>query len=65
MARRLVISTICPLCGNKVEEVPDRVLKQNPHHKNAEFVVTNTGRKQYIHTSCWNKMIEKQKKKVR
>lgn len=60
MARRLIIRTKCPLCGDQVEEVPDGVLKRKPHHNNAEFVVTRTGYKQYIHTSCWYEMIKKQ-----
>lgn len=62
MARRLIIRTKCPLCGEMVDEVPDGVLKQNPHYNNAEFVVTRTGYKQYIHSSCWYGMIEEQKK---
>ena len=40
MARRLIVRTRCPLCGEQVKEVPDGILKKNPHHKNAEFVVT-------------------------
>lgn len=61
MARRLIINNKCPLCGEPVETVPDGVLKQNPHHNNAEFVVTRTGFKQYIHSSCWYKMIEEKR----
>lgn len=63
MSRRLIIRTRCPICGEEVEPVPDGVLKQNPHFKNTEMVVTRTGYKQYIHTSCWYGMIEEQKKK--
>lgn len=44
-----------------MEPVPDGVLKKNPHHNNTEMVVTRTGYKQYIHTSCWYGMIEEQK----
>ena len=65
MARRLIVRTRCPLCGDYVEEVPDGILKKNPHHKNAEFVVTNSGYKQYIHTSCWYGMIANQKEMTR
>ena len=60
---RLIVRTRCPICGNQVEPVPDGVLKKNPHHNNTEMVVTRTGYKQYIHTSCWYGMIEEQKKK--
>lgn len=61
MAKRLIVRTKCPLCGGQVEEVPDSVLKRNPHYHNAEMVVTRTGYKQYIHSSCWYDMIAKQK----
>lgn len=61
MAKRLLIVDRCPLCGKGVERVPDGVLKLNPHHKNAEMVVTRTGIKQYIHTSCWTSMIEEKR----
>lgn len=40
MARRLTVRTRCPLCGERVEEILDGILKKNSHHKNAEFVVT-------------------------
>ena len=58
MARRLIVVPRCPLCGEHVEQVPDGVLKQHPHMNNAEMVVTRTGFKQYIHTSCWYDMIK-------
>jgi uncharacterized protein with PIN domain len=58
MGARLIVNHRCPLCGGEVEPVPDGVLKQNPHHNNAELVVTKRGLKQYIHTSCWYDMIE-------
>ena len=58
MTRRMIVNTRCPLCGGHVEQVPDSVLKQNPHQNNCEMVVTKRGLKQYIHTSCWNDMIE-------
>ena len=61
MGRRLLIIKKCPLCGNEVEQVPDGVLKKNPHHNNAELVVTKTGLKQYIHTSCWYGMIKEKR----
>lgn len=61
MARRLLTITRCPLCGKKVDQVPDAVLRKDPHHNNAELVVTKTGLKQYIHTSCWYKMIEEKR----
>lgn len=61
MARRLIIRTTCPLCGKQVEAVPDGVLKQQPGMIDAEMVVTRSGYKQYIHSSCWYDMIAEQK----
>ena len=61
MTRRLIIRTICPLCGKQVEAVPDGVLKQQPGMNDAEMVVTRSGCKQYIHSSCWYDMIAEQK----
>ena len=61
MGRRLLINCKCLLCGEDVEQVPDAILKQNPHHNNAELVVTKRGLKQYIHTSCWYDMIKNHK----
>ena len=58
MGRRLLINNRCPLCGDHVQMVADSVLKKNPHQNNCEIVVTKRGLKQYIHTSCWNDMIE-------
>ena len=64
MAIKLLVIAKCPFCHDYVEEVPDGVLKREPHHHNAEFVVTHSGHKQYIHTSCWNEMIKKQKGEI-
>lgn len=61
MARRLITVSRCPLCGEEVEQVPDGVLRRTPHVNNCEMVVTRTGFKQYIHTSCWNSMIEEKR----
>lgn len=61
MGRRLLVNTRCPLCSKDVEQVPDGVLKQNPHYHNAELVVTKTGIKQYIHSSCWYDMIKEKR----
>ena len=61
MGKRLRINTKCPLCGEEVEQVPDSILKQNPHYHNAELVVTRTGIKQYIHSSCWYNMIKERR----
>ena len=61
MARRLIVNDRCPLCGDRVEQVPDGILKKNPHFHNTEMVVTRTGIKQYIHSSCWYKMIEEKR----
>lgn len=61
MGRRLITNNRCPLCSKAVEAVPDAFLKQNPHYHDAEMVVTRTGIKQYIHSSCWYKMIEEKR----
>ena len=63
MARRLTIRTTCPLCGKQVEAVPDNALKQQPGMFDAEMVVTRSGCKQYIHSSCWYDMIAEQKER--
>lgn len=62
MIRRLIVRTRCPLCGEQVDPVPDSVLKQKPGTNDAEMVVTHSGYKQYIHSSCWYGMIAEQKK---
>lgn len=61
MARHLIVITRCPLCGKNVEQVPDGILKKNPHHNDTEMVVTRTGLKQYIHSSCWYNMIKERR----
>ena len=61
MARKLITVTRCPLCGEQVEQIPDAILKQNPGQGNAELVVTRTGLKQYIHSSCWYSMIDEKR----
>ena len=53
MVRRLIIRTTCPLCGEQVE----------PGMIDAEIVVTRSGYKQYIHSSCWYGMIAEQKER--
>ena len=63
MTHRLIIRTTCPLCGKQVEAVPDGVLKQQPGMIDAEIVVTRSGYKQYIHSSCWCGMIAEQKER--
>ena len=57
MGKRLITVNRCPLCGNHVEEVPPTILMKNPNDYDAEIVITKTGLKQYIHTSCWTTMI--------
>lgn len=61
MGRKLIVNCKCPLCGEEVEQVADGILKQRPGTNNAELVVTRTGIKQYIHSSCWYKMIEEKR----
>ena len=63
MARRLIIKNRCSICGDQVDIVPDGILKKEPHYNNVEYVVTHTGYKQYIHSSCWYGMIEEQQKR--
>lgn len=61
MTRRLIINTTCPLCGKQVEAVSDDILQKQPGLNDAEMVVTRSGYKQYIHSSCWYGMIAEQK----
>lgn len=61
MAKRLIVVNKCPLCGEEVEQVQDSILKKTPGFRNAELVITRTGFKQYIHSSCWYKMIEEKR----
>jgi hypothetical protein len=49
------------LCGKPVDAVPDGILKANPRYHDAEMVVTRTGLKQYIHSSCWYDMIKEKR----
>ncbi len=56
--KRLTVNNKCPLSGKEVEAIPDSILKQHPHMNDTELVVTRTGIKQYIYSSCWYKMIE-------
>ena len=51
MTRRLIIRTTCPLCGKQVESGTN----------DAEMIVSRSGCKQYIHSSCWYGMIAEQK----
>lgn len=44
-----------------MQEVPPSVLVKNPGQSDAELVITKTGIKQYIHSSCWYKMIEEKR----
>lgn len=61
MARRLIINNRCPLCGEPVEIVMDAMLKKHPDDYDAEMVLTKRGLKQYLHSSCWNKMIREKR----
>lgn len=61
MARRLITNIRCPICSEVVKQVPDAVLKNQPGYDDAELVITRTGIKQYIHHSCWYKMIEEKR----
>lgn len=61
MGKRLIVNNRCPLCSEPVDIFPDAVLKNNPGYNNTELVVTRTGIKQYIHSSCWYKMIEEKR----
>lgn len=61
MARRLIVITKCPICGENVKPVSDGILKQNPGANDVEMVVTRTGLKQYLHSSCWYTMIKERR----
>lgn len=61
MGRRLRTNTRCPLCGEHVTEVSPAILNKNPGTSDAELVITRSGIKQYIHHSCWYKMIEEKR----
>lgn len=58
MARRMLTNTRCPICGDFVSEVPPALLQKKPHHNDAELIVTKRGLKQYVHSSCWYKMVK-------
>ena len=62
MARRFIVRNRCWICGEVVDVVPDGILRSQPHYNNVEYVVTHSGYKQYLHSSCWYGMIEEQKK---
>ncbi len=61
MAKRLILNTTCPICGEGVDPVSPAMLMKNPHHNNAELVITRSGVKQYIHSSCWYDMIKEKR----
>ena len=61
MSKRLILNTRCPLCGGHVEAIPPSMLMKHPGQGDAELVITKTGIKQYIHSSCWYKMIEEKR----
>ena len=61
MAKRLITISRCPLCGDYVDQVSPAKLMKEPHYNNAELVITKSGLKQYIHTSCWNQMIREKR----
>lgn len=61
MAKRLITNVRCPLCGGHVQEISPARLIKNPGESDAELVITKTGIKQYIHHSCWYKMIEEKR----
>lgn len=62
MTRRLIVRTKCWICGEQVDVVPDSLLKIEPDEHDVEYVVTHSGYKQYLHSSCWYGMIAEQKK---
>ena len=61
MSRRLLLNTKCPLCGGHVQEVPPAVLMKSSEKFDVELVITKRGLRQYIHSSCWHKMIEEKR----
>lgn len=61
MPQRMLTVTRCPLCGGETEKVSPALLQKHPHYHDVELVITKRGLKQYIHTSCWCKMIEEKR----
>ena len=57
VGKYLIVIKRCPLCGKNIEQVPDAILK-NPGEHDAEMIVTRTGLKLYLHSSCWYNMIK-------
>lgn len=61
MVQRIFTIHKCPLCGDYVEEVSIAKLLKEPHYHDVEMIVTRRGLRQYIHSSCWYKMIEEKR----
>lgn len=45
----------------EVNSMHHGVLKARPDDYDAEMIVTRTGLKQYLHSSCWYRMIEERR----
>ena len=61
MGRHLIVINRCSLCGENVERVPNSIPKVHPNDYDAEMIATRIGLKQYLHSSCWYKMIEERR----
>lgn len=56
MSRKIFVNHSCPFCNGHVPEyAPDN---------DSEWLFTKRGLKQYFHTSCYAKMVERNKKEV-
>lgn len=49
MHKKIIVNRTCPYCGNEVNDV----LEESGGHRDAEWIKTNQGVKQYFHISCF------------
>ena len=49
MHKKLIVNRTCPYCGNEVNDV----LEELGDHRDAEWIKTKQGVKQYFHISCF------------
>ena len=49
MHKKLIVNRTCPYCGNEINDV----LEESGGHRDAEWIKTKQGVKQYFHMSCF------------
>ena len=49
MHKKLIVNRTCPYCGNEINDV----LEESGGHRDAEWIKTKQGIKQYFHISCF------------